>query len=150
MGTGVGSRYAARAVAHGIHGIIPPVATPFDENGTLDEGALAGQCRWLLDRGVHAVTVAGSTGEGHTLSGEDVRRAAAAAMEAADGRAPVIAGVIANSTRDAVRRAAAVGDLGVAALQGCPAGVPRAPMPAANAGQRQAIAAALAALDGVG
>lgn len=35
-------------------------------------------------------------------------------------------------------------------LQGCPAGVPRAPMPAADAGQRQAIAAALAALDGIG
>ena len=109
-----------RAVEHGIHGIIPPVTTPFDENGNLDEGALAGQCRWLLDRGVHAVTIAGSTGEGHTLSGEEVRRAAAAAMEAADGRAPVIAGVIANSTRDAVRRAAALGDLGVAALQVTP------------------------------
>ena len=66
------------------------------------------------------MTVAGSTGEGHTLSGEEVRRAAAAAMEAADGRAPVIAGVIANSTRDAVRRAAALGDLGVAALQVTP------------------------------
>ena len=115
------SWYAARAVAeHRIRGIIPPVTTPFDQNGNLDEGALAGQCRWLLDRGVHAVTVAGSTGEGHTLSGDEVRRAAAAALEAADGRAPVIAGVIANSTRDAVRRAAALTDLGVAALQVTP------------------------------
>lgn len=35
-------------------------------------------------------------------------------------------------------------------LQGCPASLPRAPMPAADAGQRQAIAAALAALDGIG
>ena len=41
-------------------------------------------------------------------------------MEAVDGRAPVIAGVIANSTRDAVRRGAARADLGVAALQVTP------------------------------
>ena len=32
-------------------------------------------------------------------------------------------------------------------LQNCPAGLPRAPMPAADAAQQQAIAAALAALD---
>ena len=100
-----------------IRGIIPPVTTPFDASGDLDEGALAGQCRWLLDRGVHGVTVAGSTGEGHTLSGEEARRAAAAAMQAVDGRAPVIAGIIANSTREVVRRGQALAGLGVAALQ---------------------------------
>ena len=100
-----------------IRGIIPPVTTPFDASGDLDEGALAGQCRWLLDRGVHGVTVAGSTGEGHTLSGEEARRAAAAAMQAVDGRAPVIAGIIANSTREVVHRGQALAGLGVAALQ---------------------------------
>ena len=121
MGTSVSAWYAARALApQRIHGIIPPVTTPFDEKGDLDEAALAWQCRWLLDRGVHAVTVAGSTGEGHTLSGEEVRRAAAAAMDAADGRVPVIAGVIANSTREAVLRGAALAGLGVAALQVTP------------------------------
>ena len=139
-----------------IHGIIPPVTTPFDASGDLDEGALAGQCRWLLERGVHGVTVAGSTGEGHTLSGEEARRAAAAAMQAVDGRAPVIAGIIANSTREVVRRGQALAINGnnlpacvkyAQSLQDCPAGLPRAPMPAANAAQQQAIAAALAALD---
>ena len=103
-----------------MRGIIPPVTTPFDESGNLDEGALARQCRWLLDRGVHGVTVAGSTGEGHTLSGEEVRRAAAAAIAVAGGRVPVIAGVIANSTREAVHRGAALSDTGVAALQVTP------------------------------
>ena len=100
-----------------IRGIIPPVTTPFDASGDLDEGALAGQCRWLLERGVHGVTVAGSTGEGHTLSGEEARRVAAAAMQAVDGRAPVIAGIIANSTREVVHRGQALAGLGVAALQ---------------------------------
>ena len=95
-----------------IRGIIPPVTTPFDDQGALDEEALAQQCRWLLEQGVHGVTVAGSTGEGHTLSGEEAHRAAAAAMAAVDGAAPVIAGIIANSTREVVQRGTALADLG--------------------------------------
>ena len=100
-----------------IRGIIPPVTTPFDDQGALDEAALAQQCRWLLEQGVHGVTVAGSTGEGHTLSGEEAHRAAAAAVAAVDGAAPVIAGIIANSTREVVQRGTALAELGVAALQ---------------------------------
>ena len=103
-----------------IHGIVPPVTTPFDASGDIDYGALAGQCRWLLDRGVHGVTVAGSTGEGHTLSGDEGQRAAAAALQAVDGTAPVIAGIIANSTREVVRRGTSLAGLGVAALQVTP------------------------------
>ena len=100
-----------------IRGIIPPITTPFDARGALDEQALARQCRWLLEQGVHGVTVAGSTGEGHTLSGEEAHRAAAAAVAAVDGAAPVIAGIIANSTREVTQRGTALAELGVAALQ---------------------------------
>ena len=100
-----------------IRGIIPPITTPFDARGALDEQALAQQCRWLLEQGVHGVTVAGSTGEGHALSGEEAHRAAAAAVAAVDGAAPVIAGIIANSTREVVRRGTALAELDVAALQ---------------------------------
>ena len=100
-----------------IRGIIPPITTPFDAQGALDAPALAQQCRWLLEQGVHGVTVAGSTGEGHTLSGEEALRAAAAAVAAVDGAAPVIAGIIANSTREVVQRGTALAELGVAALQ---------------------------------
>jgi len=44
-------------------------------------------------------------------------RAASAALRAANGRAPVIAGIIANSTREVVRRGKALAGMGVAALQ---------------------------------
>ena len=100
-----------------MRGIIPPVTTPFAADGALDEGALARQCQWLLDQGVHGITVGGSTGEGHTLEGAEAQRAVAAAVTAVNGRAPVIAGIIANSTREVVARGAALADLGVAALQ---------------------------------
>ena len=65
---------------------------------------------------LHAVA-GPSGGEGHTLSGEEAHRAAAAAVAAVDGAAPVIAGIIANSTREVVQRGTALAELGVAALQ---------------------------------
>ena len=42
------------------------------------------------------------------------------ALDAAAGRVPVVAGIIVDSTRDAVRRGKAIADLDVAALQVTP------------------------------
>lgn len=104
-----------------IRGIIPPMVTPFDEQGRIDEAALRADVRYLVgDAQVHGLAVGGSTGEGYALSTEEVRRVAACAVEEAGGRVPVIAGIIANSTAAAVERARAVADLGVAALQVTP------------------------------
>jgi hypothetical protein len=68
VGTGVASRYAARAVEHGIRGIISPLTTPFDESGSLDEGALPVQCRWLLAVASTRSPWRAQPGEGNTLS----------------------------------------------------------------------------------
>jgi 4-hydroxy-tetrahydrodipicolinate synthase len=62
----------------------------------------------------------GSTGEGHTLDHEEYRDLVAATVDAAKGRAPVIAGIIVDSTRDAIRRGKLVRDMNVAALQVTP------------------------------
>jgi len=64
--------------------------------------------------------VGGSTGEGHTLTTDETRRLVGAACEAADGRVPVIAGMIVDSTRQAVQRVQALADLPIAALQVTP------------------------------
>jgi 4-hydroxy-tetrahydrodipicolinate synthase len=101
-------------------GIVPPMTTPFDAAGELDERAVRAQVRWLLDAGVHGLAAGGSTGEGHTLDQDELRRLVAAVAEEAAGRVPVIAGIIVDSTRDAIRRGRAVADLGVAALQVTP------------------------------
>jgi 4-hydroxy-tetrahydrodipicolinate synthase len=56
-------------------GIIPPLVTPFTGgNQDLDEPALRAEIRYLLDAGVHGLTLCGSTGEGHTLSLEETVR----------------------------------------------------------------------------
>jgi 4-hydroxy-tetrahydrodipicolinate synthase len=107
-------------MAQEMFGIIPPMTTSFDADGEIDEAAVRAQVRWLLDRGVHGLAAGGSTGEGHTLDADELRRLVAIVVEEADGRVPVIAGIIVDSTRDAIRRGNALGGLGVAALQVTP------------------------------
>jgi 4-hydroxy-tetrahydrodipicolinate synthase len=103
-----------------LFGIIPPMTTPFDADGEIDEVATRAQVRWLLDRGVHGLAAGGSTGEGHTLAADELKRLVATVVDEVDGRVPVIAGIIVDSTRDAIRRGEALAGLGVAALQVTP------------------------------
>ncbi len=103
-----------------LFGIIPPLVTPFDAAGQVDEAALRQELRYMLAAGVHGVTVCGSTGEGHTLTAEEVQRITAIALEEVQGRVPVITGIIADATTQAIHYAQAVRGLGVAALQVTP------------------------------
>ncbi len=104
-----------------IHGIVPPVTTPFTGAGRIDGETLRTDLRYLIGTAqVHGIAVCGSTGEGHTLSTDETRAITAIAVEEAAGRVPVITGVIADSTRAAIERGRAVADLGVAALQVTP------------------------------
>lgn len=81
-----------------LFGIIPPITTPFRPDGTIDELCLRAEARYLVEvAGIHGLAVGGSTGEGHTLSTEEVRQITAVVAEEVAGRVPVITGVIANS-----------------------------------------------------
>ena len=104
-----------------IFGIVPPMTTPFDAEEAIDEGALRTDARYLIEEaGVHGLAVGGSTGEGHTLTVDELRHIVGAVVEEAEGRVPVIAGIIVDSTRQAVAYGRAVADLNVAALQVTP------------------------------
>ena len=104
-----------------IRGIVPPVTTPFDANEDLDEAALRAEVRYLVEEiGVHGLAVGGSTGEGHTLSTDELYRAVGATVEEVRGRVPVIAGIIVDSTRQAIERGRALSGLDVDALQVTP------------------------------
>ena len=107
-------------MSEALYGIIPPMTTPFDAAGELDEGAIRAQVRWLIEAGVHGLAAGGSTGEGHALDQDELRRLVATVADEAAGRIPVIAGIIVDSTRDAIRRGKALEGLGVAALQVTP------------------------------
>ena len=99
-------------MAQKIFGIIPPMTTPFDGAGEIDEAAVRTQVRWLLEHGVHGLAAGGSTGEGHTLDADELKRLVATVVDETAGRVPVIAGVIVDSTRDAIRRGRALAGLG--------------------------------------
>jgi 4-hydroxy-tetrahydrodipicolinate synthase len=100
-----------------LKGVIPPVTTPFTADGDIDERAFRKQVRFLLGQGVHGVCVGGSTGEGHTLAIDEFRQLMTACAEEVNGKVPLVAGIISNSTRDAIARARVIEDLDVAALQ---------------------------------
>ena len=103
-----------------LRGVIPPATTPFTREGEVDLGAMKAQVNWLIEQGVHGIAVGGSTGEGHTIDVDEFRGIVETALETAAGRVPVVAGIIVDSTRDAVRWGKAIADLGVAALQVTP------------------------------
>lgn len=103
-----------------LQGIVPPLVTPFDRNEEVDVEALRAEVQHHLDLGVHGVCVGGSTGEGATLSAEDVHAVAAAAVQQAAGRVPVIAGIIRDSVREVVRYGQAIRSAGADGLQVTP------------------------------
>jgi 4-hydroxy-tetrahydrodipicolinate synthase len=93
------------------------MVTPFDEDGAVDVGVAAELARWLADHGSAGLVVAGTTGEGSTLTDEeklDLWRVVAEAVTI-----PVIANTGSNDTAHSVHlthQAAGYGAAGVLAV----------------------------------
>jgi 4-hydroxy-tetrahydrodipicolinate synthase len=54
-----------------IQGVLTAMATPFDADGRVDEGAARRLAAYLLEHGSHGLVLAGSTGECPTLTDEE-------------------------------------------------------------------------------
>ena len=83
-------------------GVFPPVVTAFNPDITLDLEKTQVFVRHLIDKGVHGIFLAGSTGEYTLLSMQERKDLFVAGVEAVDGRVPLLAGTGHNSTRIAV------------------------------------------------
>lgn len=101
-------------------GILPPVTMPFDDTGKLVAKAIPEQIDWILDSGADAVVAGGSTGEGHALNDAEFSEAMAATHDAVKGRKPFVAGLIVNSTLEAIERVRLLDGMKVDALQVTP------------------------------
>ena len=110
----------ALSVRETLTGILPPLSMPFDEDGALVSGALAPQIDFMVNAGVRGVVAGGSTGEGHTLSPDEFAAAMKEAHDAVAGRTAFVAGLIVNSTREAIDRVRMLDGLKVDALQVTP------------------------------
>ena len=86
-------------------GVLPAVVTPFlsDQHQSLNLEGLRSNISTLLAAGVHGIVPTGSTGESATLSFEEHEKVVEIAVEAADGKVPVLAGTGSNNTAEALR-----------------------------------------------
>ncbi len=97
-------------------GIIPPLVTPFSEDGSLNESMLRKVINYVLDAGVHGVFIAGSTGESYALDRKERIRAFEIAIEEVNERVPVYAGTAHITTAETVRLTAAAESVGADAV----------------------------------
>jgi dihydrodipicolinate synthase/N-acetylneuraminate lyase len=100
-------------------GVFPAVTTQFDADLALDIPATQAVQAALIEEGVHGLIVLGTCGENNSLTAEEKRAVLGAAVRAAGGRVPVIAGVSELTTAAAstfARDAEAIGASGLMAL----------------------------------
>ncbi len=88
-----------------LHGVIPYLASPVDAAGEIDRPALRRLTEHVIEKGVHGLAPLGSTGEFAYLDFPKRQAVVETVVEAAAGRVPVIAGVAATTTADAVAQA---------------------------------------------
>src|ERR1700704_1658432 len=93
-------------------GVFPYLVSPVDASGQIRTDVLGRLCDDLIKAGVHGLTPLGSTGEFAYLSREQRTSVVQTAIEAAQRRVPVIAGVASTSTADAVAQAKSYQKLG--------------------------------------
>jgi len=123
MGGGTGSIAPVRRhgpessrVRNGFEGLIPAAFTPLNERGDLDLARVQGLADHLVRRGVRAVFIAGSTGEGESLTVGERRALTEAWSVAAADRLPVIVQVGRNCIRESEELAAHAEQHGAAAI----------------------------------
>lgn len=102
-------------------GVYPAATTQFAADGSVDLAATAQVVRALVDDGVTGVILLGTCGENNSLEPEEKRAVLRAAVEAVEGRVPLIAGVSEFTTARAIAYARDAEAIGVNGLMLLPA-----------------------------
>ena len=82
-------------------GVATALVTPMNANG-VDYAKFGEIIEWQIQEGINALVIAGTTGEGSTLSDREHREVLKFAMEKAAGRTKMIAGTGSNDTAYAI------------------------------------------------
>src|SRR4051812_40931714 len=101
-------------------GVMPAITTAFQEDLTVDHQFLARHCNWLVENGCEGVVALGSLGEGATLAMDEKIAVLKTCVATLGDRAPVVAGISALSTAEAVSLAKAAEDAGCSGLMVLP------------------------------
>lgn len=98
-----------------LHGIVPACVTTFDADGSFDEASYRRYLQWLLPQGPVALAINADTGEGPHLRPAERDRVLRVAVEEA-GDVPIVAGLSASFTAQAVEEAKRAEQAGAAGL----------------------------------
>jgi 4-hydroxy-tetrahydrodipicolinate synthase len=93
-------------------GLYPALPTPTDDAANVDRKATAKLVDFLCAAGVNGLVPVGGTGEYAALSPRDRQIMVEATVEAAAGRVPVVAGILATGFKEAVQAARDFGAAG--------------------------------------
>ncbi|WP_454812897.1 4-hydroxy-tetrahydrodipicolinate synthase [Paenarthrobacter nitroguajacolicus] len=86
-----------------LSGVLTALATPFTDDGAIDEAKLRLLVERSIDAGVDGVVACGSTGEFAMLSREERHLVVQVVVDQAAGRVPVVAQTGATNTAEAIR-----------------------------------------------
>ncbi|MBQ5865137.1 MAG: 4-hydroxy-tetrahydrodipicolinate synthase [Oscillospiraceae bacterium] len=96
-------------------GAATALVTPLNENG-VDYVQLKKLIDWQIEQGIDALVIAGTTGEGSTLTDEEHRELFREAIKMIGGRVPAIAGTGSNDTAYAIELTKYACELGYDAM----------------------------------
>ncbi|MEO6390198.1 MAG: 4-hydroxy-tetrahydrodipicolinate synthase [Pyrinomonadaceae bacterium] len=99
-----------------LRGTATALVTPFTNGGAVDEARLRDLIEYQIAGGVRLLVPCGTTGESATMTEAEDQRVIALTVDAARGRAHVIAGTGSNATASAIEWSTAARDLGVDAV----------------------------------
>jgi len=101
---------------HSFRGVFVALVTPMTADEEVAYSKLAELVDRLIHQGIHGLVPLGSTGEYYALSADERERVLRTTLEAAAGRAPVVAGTNAGSTRDVIAFSRQAEQLGCAGI----------------------------------
>ena len=97
-------------------GLMPAMVTPFDEEGEVDLGATEAVVERFIAARVDGISPLGSTGEASHLASEERKRFIEEVTRIVSGRVPLVVGVGAAGTREAIELARHAQGVGVDAV----------------------------------
>ena len=92
------------------------MVTPFKKNGEVDVEQLKAFTSYLVEKGVHGLSMVGSTGEFFALSEKERTLVVKTVIDAANGKSLTIPGVGAMTTKEAINYSKKAEDLGADAV----------------------------------
>ncbi len=96
-------------------GVYTALVTPFNNDGSIDKGALQNLVDAQIEGGVQGIVPVGTTGESPTVTHEENVQVVEIVAKQAAGRVSIVAGTGSNSTDEAVRMTRLAADVGATA-----------------------------------